>query len=169
HFALPQDELVKARHTGNLQRNFQGYSVLRNCDLVGLGASAIGKVGYSYSQNYTNIRQWQASVESGELPIWRGISLQRDDLIRRKIIESIMCHGTVNRDEIENRFNIDYLEYFAGEMKSLQSLANDGLIKISENGFSVTEMGLVLLRAIAMVFDRFLVNGHRSNSFSKVI
>jgi oxygen-independent coproporphyrinogen-3 oxidase len=169
HFALPDDELVKARKKGHLQRNFQGYSIHGNCDLVGLGASAISKVGYSYSQNLTDLRQWQASVDSGVLPVWRGISLNRDDLIRRTVIESIMCHGNLNWDELESRFSIDYPEYFAREMRTLNDLERDGLITQSDIGIAATPMGMVLLRVIAMVFDKYLQPELRATGFSRVI
>ena len=82
HFALPDDELTIAQREGGLQRNFQGYSTRRECDLVGIGVSAIGKVGDCYAQNLKDIRTWQSAVAEGQLPIWRGVSLTTEDRLR---------------------------------------------------------------------------------------
>ena len=89
HFALPDDELTLAQKAGRLQRNFQGYSTHRECDLVGLGVSSIGKIGDCYAQNLKTIPTWQAAVGAGELPIWRGVTLGTEDRLRRGIIESM--------------------------------------------------------------------------------
>ncbi|MCP4045930.1 MAG: oxygen-independent coproporphyrinogen III oxidase, partial [Gammaproteobacteria bacterium] len=91
HFALPDDELSLAMEDGSLQRNFQGYSTCRETDLVGMGVSAIGKVGNSFVQNRKDIRAWQAAIEGGDLPVWRGLSLSGEDKLRREIISAIMC------------------------------------------------------------------------------
>jgi len=156
HFALPDDELSRAQQAGHLQRNFQGYSTRSECDLIGLGVSAIGKIGDCYAQNLKEIPRWSAAVESAELPIWRGLSLSAEDLLRRSIIESIMCHGKVDFVAFENRFELDFSDYFAPELSRLKQLNNDGLIDLDEAGLQATSAGRVLLRHVAMVFDQYL-------------
>ena len=99
HFALPDDELSIAMEEGTLQRNFQGYSTCRETDLVGMGVSAIGKVGNSFVQNAKDIRDWQAVIESNDLPVWRGLSLSGEDRLRRGVISAIMCQGFVRFGE----------------------------------------------------------------------
>jgi len=170
HFALPEDELTIAQKEGHLQRNFQGYSTRRQCDLVGLGVSAIGKVGDCYAQNRKDIPSWQATVSEGRLPIWRGVCLTTEDRLRRGIIESIMCHGEVHFDKFEANFDIDFNDHFALELGNLHQLEKDGLLTMAEAGFSATPEGRLLLRAIAMNFDEYLQTKQSSvPRFSRVI
>ncbi len=169
HFALPDDELTVAQREGGLQRNFQGYSTRRECDLVGLGVSAIGKVGDCYAQNIKDIPTWQSVVAEGKLPIWRGVSLTTEDRLRRSVIESIMCHGEVNFEHFESNYAIDFHEHFALELGNLQQLETDGLVEMGNDAFSVTAEGRLLLRAIAMVFDEYLQEPQIKPKFSRVI
>ena len=169
HFALPDDELTLAQREGHLQRNFQGYSTRRQCDMVGLGVSAIGKVGDCYAQNLKDIPSWQSAVAEGQLPIWRGVSLTTEDRLRRSIIESIMCHGEVNFDHYESNYAIDFNDHFALELGKIEQLEKDGLLKIGNEGFSATPEGRLLLRSVAMVFDEYLPPVQNAPRFSRVI
>jgi oxygen-independent coproporphyrinogen-3 oxidase len=169
HFALPEDELTLAQKAGRLQRNFQGYSTHRECDLVGLGVSSISKIGDCYAQNLKTIPTWQAAVGAGELPIWRGVTLSTEDRLRRGVIQSIMCHGLLNFPDFENRFGIEFQDHFMPEMGALEQLDRDGLIELGEAGFSVTPAGRLLLRNIAMVFDEYLTRAAQPQRFSRVI
>jgi oxygen-independent coproporphyrinogen-3 oxidase len=169
HFALPEDELTIAQKEGHLQRNFQGYSTRSQCDLVGLGVSAIGKVGDCYAQNLKDIPSWQSAVSDGRLPIWRGVCLTTEDRLRRGIIESIMCHGEVRVEEFESNFEIDFNDHFAFELGSLEQLEKDGLLVMEEDGFRATPEGRLLLRSIAMSFDEYLQAPQSVPRFSRVI
>lgn len=169
HFALPDNELVVARKSGQLQRNFQGYSTFADCDLVGIGVSAISKVGDSYSQNYKDLREWRESLDAGNLPVWRGLQLSWEDRLRRCVIETIMCHGELDYAKIEERFGIDFNEYFASEILRLHQLADDGLIALSDSGFRARPAGMLLVRVIAMTFDEALQSERPEGVFSKVI
>lgn len=169
HFALPDDELSLAMKDGTLQRNFQGYSTCRETDLVGMGVSAISKVGNSFAQNRKDIRDWQADLEDGNLPIWRGLSLSGEDRIRRAVISAIMCQGKVRFGEIEKRFHIDFSNHFAPELEMLKPLQDDGLVELQDRGLEVTPTGHLLLRAVAMKFDEYLINDQPGKSYSKVI
>lgn len=169
HFALPDDELTIAMKNGTLQRNFQGYSTCRATDLVGLGVSAIGKVGNSFVQNQKDIRSWQACIDEDRLPVWRGISLSGEDRLRREVISSIMCQGKLHFNEIEKEFGIDFDEHFAVELDSLKPLKEDGLVEYNDQDLEVSPEGLLLLRAIAMKFDEYLINDRAGKAYSKVI
>ena len=169
HFALPDDELSLAMEDGTLQRNFQGYSTCRETDLVGMGVSAIGKVGNSFVQNLKDIRAWQSAIDEDRLPVWRGLSLSGEDKLRREIISAIMCQGNVRFDEFERQYGIDFNTYFALELASLKPLEDDGLVELSEQSLEVTPTGLLLLRVIAMKFDEYLINDIQGKSYSKVI
>lgn len=169
HFALPDDELAVAMKNGTLQRNFQGYSTCRATDLVGLGVSAIGKVGNSFVQNQKDIHDWQALIDDAELPVWRGISLCGEDRLRREVISALMCRGQLKFSEIEQEFEIDFGDHFALELDSLRPLQDDGLVEIGEDDIEVTPVGLLLLRAIAMKFDEYLIEDSSAKAYSKVI
>jgi len=169
HFALPDDELTIAQREGGLQRNFQGYSTRRECDLVGLGVSAIGKVGDCYAQNLKDIPTWQSVVADGKLPIWRGLSLTTEDRLRRSVIESIMCHGEVKFETFEANFAIDFHDHFVFELSQLEQLEADGLIEMGNDEFRATPEGRLLLRAIAMIFDEYLQAAQSEPKFSRVI
>jgi oxygen-independent coproporphyrinogen-3 oxidase len=169
HFALPDDELTVAQRTGQLQRNFQGYSTHNECDIVGLGVSSIGRIGDCYSQNLKTIPAYQNAVNAGDLPVWRGLALSTEDRLRRAIIESIMCHGELKFDDYEHRFGIDFLEHFASEMNVIEAQAKDGLLELDSHGFTVTPAGRLLLRNVAMAFDEYLNRSAKAQKFSRVI
>jgi oxygen-independent coproporphyrinogen-3 oxidase len=158
-----------AQREGHLQRNFQGYSTFRQCDLIGLGVSAIGKIGDCYAQNQKEIPTWESTVAEGRLPIWRGVCLTVEDRLRRGIIESIMCHGRIQFGEYEERFGIDFKDHYAAELEHLEHLADDGLLVMNEDGFEVTAAGRLLVRAIAMIFDEYLQPAKSAPRFSRVI
>jgi oxygen-independent coproporphyrinogen III oxidase len=162
HFALPTDDLAVARRHGWLNRNFQGYSARPECDLVGLGMSAVSMIGGSYSQNYKTLDQYYASLAHGDLPVWRGVRLSDDDHIRGDIIQAIMCHGHVRFDDIANRYRIDFHAYFSRELKRLQQLETEGLLQLGPEELRVTSMGRLLLRVIAMTFDAYLAPVHEA-------
>ncbi|GFE91667.1 oxygen-independent coproporphyrinogen III oxidase [Steroidobacter agaridevorans] len=168
HFALPDDDLARAMRDGSLHRNFQGYSTHGDCDLIGLGVSAIGAVGNSYSQNRKDLSGYYAALDQGRLPVDRGIALSMDDVLRREIIQRLMCKGELCMREIENRYAVEFDNYFASELVALNGLAGDGLIARDANAIQVTERGRALLRTIAMVFDAYLPRS-ASTQFSKVI
>lgn len=156
HFALPEDGLSKALENGTLQRNFQGYSTNGECDLVGMGVSAISKVNDGYSQNVAEISAYRDQINSMNLPIAKGLVLGRDDLLRADLIQRVMCSGLLDYDEISQEHDVRFEEYFASELDCLADLAEDGLLVQTSRGFRVAELGRVFLRNIAMIFDAHL-------------
>ena len=169
HFALPDDELVKAQNDNTLQRNFQGYSTHRECDLVALGVSAIGHIGNTYAQNTTTTLEYEALLESGRLPIKRGIEVDADDQLRAKVIQELMCHDQLVFADFGAKNNIGFTEYFATEISRLEPLVDDGLILLGPEGIQITAKGRLLLRSIAMTFDRYLADDVNADRFSKAI
>ncbi|RZI81626.1 MAG: oxygen-independent coproporphyrinogen III oxidase [Rubrivivax sp.] len=169
HFALPDDPLAVARRQGRLHRNFQGYSTQAESDLIGLGVSAISKVGPHYSQNLKAIEDYGDALARGELPVARGLSLSRDDLLRRAVIMAIMCQGRVDYESIELAHLIDFRRYFAAELNQLQSMADQALLTLEPDGLCVTTLGWYVVRAIAMVFDRHLQADRAATQFSRIL
>jgi oxygen-independent coproporphyrinogen-3 oxidase len=169
HFALPNDALAVAKRQGRLHRNFQGYSTQPDCDLVALGVSAIGRVGATYSQNAKTLEEYYDALDQGRLPIIKGITLSRDDLIRRSVIMAIMCQGKIDFESFRLGQLADFESLFANELQRLTPLAEAGLVEIDRAGLTVTETGWYLVRAIAMSFDAYLQTDLDRARFSKII
>ncbi|MCG8433719.1 MAG: oxygen-independent coproporphyrinogen III oxidase, partial [Gammaproteobacteria bacterium] len=146
HFAQPGDELVEAQQSGSLQRNFQGYSTYGGCDLIGLGMSAISRIGDSFGQNARSLKEYCAAIDCGNLAVFRGVKLSEDDLIRAAVIHQIMCRAEIDFGYFEDRFGVFFGEYFAEELRQLAKLESDGLLKRDKAGFHITPAGRLLLR-----------------------
>jgi oxygen-independent coproporphyrinogen-3 oxidase len=169
HFALPQDALSIAKRQGRLHRNFQGYSTQPDCDLVSLGVSAIGSIGANYVQNAKNLDEYEDLLNQGRLPVVRGIALSRDDLTRRSIIMALMCQGQVDFESIESAHLLNFKESFAKELAQLQPMTEQGLVRLTDQAIEVTELGWYFVRAIAMVFDRYVQSDQQRSHFSKIL
>ncbi len=169
HFALPGDELAVAQGQGRLQRNFQGYSTHPESDLLGLGVSAIGRIGPTYYQNAKSLEDYYGALDAKRLPVARGIDLTQDDLVRRAVIQALTCHSCVSMESIELAYLVDFRKYFAAELKDLRRLEAEGLLELQPDWISVTPKGRLLVRAICMVFDRYLREREARASYSRVI
>ncbi|MBT7412036.1 MAG: oxygen-independent coproporphyrinogen III oxidase [Candidatus Thioglobus sp.] len=167
HFALPQDPLAIAQNEGQLYRNFQGYSTHAQCDIVGLGLSAIGQVGDSFSQNEKNLEAYYQRIDAGELPIVKGQIINEDDKIRRAVIMDLICHFELDFSKVEKHFGIVFTDYFADALPALVEMDSDGLLELSDNSIRVMDKGKLLIRNVCMVFDAYLANSN--TQFSKTI
>ncbi|PLQ01799.1 oxygen-independent coproporphyrinogen III oxidase [Cupriavidus pauculus] len=156
HFALPEDDLAVAQREGRLQRNFQGYATHAGYDQVGLGVSAIGAVAGHYVQNARATDEYYAAIDVGRLPVVRGFEMSADDHMRKAIIGALMCNGTLDLAEVEKTYGIDFAATFAAELADLDKLAVDNLVRRTPARIDITELGRLLVRRVAMVFDRYL-------------
>jgi oxygen-independent coproporphyrinogen III oxidase len=156
HFALPDDELVRAQEAGELQRNFMGYTSHAYCDLLDLGVSAVSHIGDSFSQNVRDVKDWEAALNDGRLPLWRGKALSADDRVRGDVIGQLMCQGRIDIPLIERRHQINFENYFRGALEQLQPHLADGLARREPGQIIVTPVGRLLVRSIAMCFDAYL-------------
>ncbi|MFG6665980.1 oxygen-independent coproporphyrinogen III oxidase [Halomonas sp. HNIBRBA4712] len=153
HFARPEDSLTRAQRDGTMTRNFQGYSSHAQCDVVGLGVSAISRVDDVYAQNPVTLDAYAAALDAGRLAICKGLRLGEDDLIRRAVIERLMCDMRLDLAEIGARFGIDAEAYFCEALSRLEQARRDGLIERSGAVLTVTPIGRLLIRHLAMAFD----------------
>ncbi|WP_371325177.1 oxygen-independent coproporphyrinogen III oxidase [Dechloromonas sp. ZY10] len=169
HFAKPDDELAVAQRQGRLHRNFQGYSTYADCDMLSFGISSISKVGPTYSQNVKTLDEYYDRLDSGMLPVFRGIELTADDILRRSIIQALMCHFELSIESIESAHLIDFHKYFAAELEDLRELERGGLVKIDREWITVLPPGRMLVRVISMAFDRYLRADRQRTRYSKVI
>lgn len=156
HFALPDDDLAVAQREGRLQRNFQGYSTHAGYDQVGLGISAIGAIAGRYVQNARTLDEYYGALDHGRLPLARGVAMSADDHLRREIIGALMCNGVLDIPALEARHGIRFGTAFAPELADLAALGADGLVQCAPDRITVTPLGRLLVRRVAMVFDRYL-------------
>ena len=168
HFALPTDELAVAQEQGSLHRNFQGYSTHVNCDLIGMGVTAIGHVCDNYSQNVRKLEDYYEKIDAGLLPLERGVELEPDDLLRREIIVQLMCHFVLDIEMLEQKWRFNFATHFKEEIAELENLQKDGLLTLDQGTLRILPAGRMLVRNVCMVFDRYLRSGSGGN-FSKVI
>lgn len=169
HFAKPDDELAVAQRQGRLHRNFQGYSTYADCDMLSFGISSISKVGPTYYQNVKTLDEYYDRLDAQVMPVFRGIELNADDILRRAIIQALMCHFELSIESIESAHLIDFKKYFAAELDDLKDMQAAGLVRVDDEWITVLPPGRMLVRAISMVFDRYLRADRQRTRYSKVI
>jgi oxygen-independent coproporphyrinogen III oxidase len=171
HFARPGDEIARATASGTLHRNFMGYTTRPAADLIGIGVSAIGDVADAFAQNLKKLPAYYAALDAGRFPVERGYALDADDRIRRYVIAQIMCNFGVDYRDVERRFGVRFDEYFAQEQSELATGPRvDGLIELRGDRLVVTPLGRLLVRNVAMVFDRHLRQRHAEQPvFSRTV
>ena len=169
HFAKPDDELAMAQQQGSLHRNFQGYSTHADCDLIGIGVTAIGKVCDNYTQNVRDLEEYYQRIDSGQFALERGVELEPDDLLRNEIITQLMCHFSLDIEALESSWKFDFSAHFRPEIEDLARMQKDGLLQFDGKHLQILPAGRLLVRNICMVFDRYLRDRGGSGGFSKVI
>jgi len=174
HFAKPDDELAIAQKQGCLHRNFQGYTTHEEYELIGVGVSSIGSINGHYHQNVRDTDSYYSALNKNELPSWRGVKVNDDDVLRKRVIFDLICHFQLDMNKVERDFDINFEQYFAQELKMLTPFVEDDLVSIvkrdtSQRKIIITNRGRLLIRNICMVFDAYLNELHMLNSFSKVI
>jgi oxygen-independent coproporphyrinogen-3 oxidase len=168
HFAKASDALVKAQQEGSLHRNFQGYSTHADCDMIAMGVTAISRIGDNYSQNVRTIDEYESYLKQNKIPVFRGIELENDDILRREIINQLMCNNRLDITKLEKKWGIDFQHYFKSSLENLQKMVDDGLLNIEKTKITITTSGRLLARSICMQFDRYLQEKN-NNRFSRVI
>ena len=168
HFALPDDSLSNAQDSGELQRNFQGYTTHGHCDLIGLGVSSISQVGDLFSQNSSDIKVYQHTLDSCHLATRRGLECHTDDRLRRAVIGQLICHFALDFADIERRFGIVFQDYFADCWPVLRQMSRDGLIQLTDRGIRILPAGRLLVRSVCMVFDAYQVHDNNQR-YSRII
>lgn len=156
HFAKENDELYLASQKGELRRNFQGYTTKGFSQTIGIGLTSIGEGVDYYVQNFKEIKKYEEALDSGLLPIERGIDLSFDDILRKEVIMQLMNNLKLEYKTIETNFSIVFKEYFAKELEAIKTFEQDLLLEVREDGIFVNETGGMLIRNIAMCFDAYL-------------
>ena len=169
HFAKAEDDLVKAQQKGTLQRNFQGYSTHADCDIVAMGVTAISQIGDNYYQNVKTLDDYESCLIQDQIPVYRGIELEPDDILRREDINELMCNFRLDISAIEKKWGIKFKNYFDASMSQLSQMMQDGLLRLTPELIEVTPAGRLLVRSICMEFDRYLQERRKVEPYSRVI
>jgi oxygen-independent coproporphyrinogen-3 oxidase len=169
HFAKPGDDLAIAQRQGRLHRNFQGYSTHADTDLVSCGVSAIGAVGATYSQNVKTLDAYYDALDRNELPVARGARMNMDDILRRTVIQKLMCQFELSISAIEQAFPVVFRQYFRDELAQLAAMEDDGLVSVNGDWISVSGKGRLLIRNVCMAFDRYLATRSTEARYSKTV
>ncbi len=159
HYALPEDELAQALKNRTLHRNFMGYTTLHNMAQIGVGVSAISDFGDSYWQNPKELDQYMEETVNNKLIPRRGLLLEKEDQLRRKVIETLMCHGEITIQDFEFLYELDFRQHFAEAWTQLEKFEEEGLVKLSPTKVELTPLGMLFTRNLAMPFDRHLKAG----------
>ncbi len=169
HFAKPDDELAIALNEKKLYRNFQGYSTQAGTDLYALGITSISQFGNIYSQNIKTEKEYFDKVDDGILPLAKGYLMSDDDVLRRDVIMSLMCDFELHFNQFEEKYKINFKEYFAKGLENLKQFVPDNLVTLEDDNIKVTEMGRLLIRNIAMSFDAFLEDDKGKVRYSRTV
>lgn len=153
-FALPDDELAMAQEDGKLARNCLGYTTHGQCDLIGLGVSAVSQIGDLYCQNNSDITLYQQSLDQGQLPTVGGLRCNEDKQIRNWAIHALICNFELGFKEIESAFGIGFKTYFQDIWSSLEQMDADGLIALKHDGITILPAGRLLANRICMHFEQ---------------
>lgn len=168
HFAKPTDELTLAMKSGQLHRNFQGYTTHGDTDLLGLGVSSISSLSHCYSQNHKSLKDYDAAIGANGHAIEKGKVLSEDDMVRRYVISELMCNLKVEKSKVKELFEVDFDVYFSNAIDTLEDLIDEGLVSNSLNTLSVAPQARLIIRTVCMAFDAYL-EGVSNNRYSKVI
>ncbi|WP_439327936.1 oxygen-independent coproporphyrinogen III oxidase [Lonepinella sp. BR2357] len=169
HFAKPDDELAIAQNNGILHRNFQGYTTQEECDLLGLGVSAISLLGDTYAQNQKEIKRYYADVDSTGIALHKGLVLSQEDCLRRDVIKALICNFKLDFATIEQQYQIDFKTHFTEDLALLAPLVEDHLVQINEQGIQVSSTGRLLIRNICLCFDTYSRQQAKRQQFSRII
>ncbi|MDH2925910.1 oxygen-independent coproporphyrinogen III oxidase [Lonepinella koalarum] len=169
HFAKPDDELAIAQNKGILHRNFQGYTTQEECDLLGLGVSAISLLGDTYAQNQKEIKRYYTDVDSTGIALHKGLVLSQEDCLRRDVIKALICNFKLDFATIEQQYQIDFKAHFSEDLALLAPLAEDGLVQINDSSIQVSSTGRLLIRNICLCFDIYSRQQARRQQFSRII
>lgn len=169
HFAKESDDLVKAQNTGTLHRNFQGYSTHADCDTIAMGITAISSIGDNYSQNVRTVEDYANKLKQNEIPVFRGLELEADDVLRKGIINQLLCHFEIDIKKLEDKWKFKFFDYFEPAMSNLHTMQDDGLLVMDENSLKITASGRLLARNICMEFDRYMQEQANKDRYSRTI
>jgi len=157
HFAKPTDDVAKGLKNKTLFWNGLGYTLGRYHDIIGIGTSSADRItDYYYTHNIYSIPDYERCIANGKFPIFRGYKLNDDDVIVRHVIHNLRTYFSLDCREIEQKYNIEFKKYFKEERTALGGFAKEGIIELSDDTITVTEIGKHFAPLVCKVFDKFI-------------
>ena len=169
HFAKPEDELAVALREKKLYRNFQGYSTNAGADLYAMGITSISQLHRVYAQNYKTEKEYFTALDNDTIPVSKGYYLSDDDILRRKVIMKIMCDFELCIPAVEDEFKINFREYFKHGLEGLNEMIDDNLVEVTNDKITITQMGKLLIRNVAMNFDGYIERNQDKARYSRTV
>ncbi|WP_348663229.1 oxygen-independent coproporphyrinogen III oxidase [Chlamydia vaughanii] len=170
HFSLPEDPLSIAFNNKTLIRNFQGYSLPPEEDLIGLGMTSTSFIRGIYLQNAKTLESYHEKILSGSLATIKSKILSEDDRIRKWVIHKLMCSFSISKKEFFDLYGQNFDEYFSDSQDRINGMTATGLVQNSSSFLTVTSLGELFVRVIATAFDSyFLKTVSSSPRFSRSI
>ena len=165
HFAKTTDDLAIAKKNKKLCRHFMGYTAGRAQNIIGIGPSALCGFTKYYAQNVYSLAEYASELAKNDFPILRGYNLTKDDIIRKDVINSLLCYFQIDFEAIEKRYNIVFDEYFEEELKSMDDLVKDGILIFSKTGINMTPVGHFFVRNVCSIFDKYFKDSKSSTTY----
>ncbi|MCF8306230.1 MAG: oxygen-independent coproporphyrinogen III oxidase [Ignavibacteriales bacterium] len=169
HFAKPDDEMAVALREKKLYRNFQGYSTNAGTDLYGFGITSISQIGSVYAQNLKKEKEYFDSLDKGVLTVEKGYKLNGDDTLRRDVITRLMCDFELDFESVAKEYSIDFESYFSNALSNLDGFIADGLLTLDNRKITISGMGRLLIRNIAMNFDGYIERKEDAGRYSRTV
>ncbi len=170
HYALPNDELSIALDKHQLHRNFQGYCTKRTTGQVyAVGVSGISQLSGGYSQNTKSVGDYLKSISEGKFPVEKGIVVNSDQKVIRKVINELMCNKYIKWLSIADYFELPVSkvkEIVGYSNEVLLNFKNDKLIEFDDDYLTINEQGSMFIRNIVAVFDPALQTNQKRYSKS---
>lgn len=163
HFAKPDDELSIALNNRTLWRNFQGYTTNAGAEVFAMGITSISQTKNAYAQNAKKTGEYRKMLMEGKFPTVKGVLLDEDDRLRRELITDLMCNNRLLKRNYEEKYGIHFDSYFEEPLGQLQEFIQDDLMSITAEKIQVNESGRLIIRNIAMPFDRYLADDRKSS------
>lgn len=165
HFAKPADAVAKAMQEGKMKWNALGVTAGRYSDVIGIGVHSYSTLGEYYAQNFYEVADYQSALSRGQFPVYRGHHLTRDDMIRRTIIHTLRNFFFLDFGTIEREYGIEFKEYFKEELKTLEEFVKDGIVELSEDSLTITELGHQFANLVCRDFDKFYNANKKARDF----
>ncbi len=155
HFVRHTDPMAEALASKKLRRNFQGYTTDASDALIGFGPSAISALPQGYAQNTLVAKDYAEAVSAGRHAVVKGKCISREDMLRRKVIETLMCYFEIDLDNFCQAHGLP-IGYFDDAMPELTSLAFEGLIRLLGRRIVIDQNARQAVRLAAAAFDTYL-------------
>jgi len=153
-FVHSSDLWWQARLARRLNWSLLGFTDMPRPDVIGIGPGAVSSIGDVYAQNACAWDEYQKLLSRGVVPTVRGLELESDDVLRREIMVSMLTASRIDITPIEDKWGIEFNQFFAEELEYLKRFDKAGWISIKPQSIIVHGRGRRELTELCRTFDR---------------